>query len=97
MSRVGTDLPGLQNLIKRDPIMYHEEFLQQVVLVVLMSKAVRALPNRVGDLQDESWRACSRVCEPGQFPRSRGPVLSHRRCAVVVLRVGACGLPQHAV
>ena len=40
MSRVGTDLPGLQNLIKRDPIMYHEEFLQQVVLVVLMSNAV---------------------------------------------------------
>ena len=30
MSRIGTDLPGLQNLIKRDPQVYHEEFMQQV-------------------------------------------------------------------
>ena len=36
MSRVGADLPGLQNLIKRDPVMYHEEFLQQVILTVIV-------------------------------------------------------------
>lgn len=33
MSRIGTDLPGLQNLIKRDPQVYREEFLQQVYIV----------------------------------------------------------------
>lgn len=30
MSKIGADLPGLQNLIKRDPQVYREEFLQQV-------------------------------------------------------------------
>ncbi|KAK8811227.1 hypothetical protein WA538_005386, partial [Blastocystis sp. DL] len=29
MSKLATDLPGLQNLIKRDPAVYHDEFMQQ--------------------------------------------------------------------
>lgn len=32
MSKLATDLPGLQNLIKRDPAVYHDEFMQQVCL-----------------------------------------------------------------
>ena len=34
MSKLATDLPGLQNLIKRDPQVYREEFMQQVCLSV---------------------------------------------------------------
>ena len=35
MSIPGNDLPSLQNLIKRDPQIYKEDFLQQVFSGVL--------------------------------------------------------------
>lgn len=40
MSIPGNDLPSLQNLIKRDPQIYKEDFLQQVDMVEYANQIV---------------------------------------------------------